>query len=33
MGALLGDPRIMKLLDDPRVREIGERLSVPKAGQ
>ncbi len=32
IGALLADPRVMKLLDNPRVREIGERLNNPKAG-
>ncbi len=33
IGALLADPRIMKLLDNPRVREIEERLNNSKAGK
>ena len=33
IGVLLADPRFTKLLDNPRVREIGERLGTPKAGQ
>jgi hypothetical protein len=30
IGVLLADPRFTKLLDNPRVREIGERLGTPK---
>jgi hypothetical protein len=33
MGALLGDPRIMKLLENPRVQEIGQRLNMPPPGK
>jgi hypothetical protein len=33
MGALLGDPRIMKLLENPRVQEIGQRLNMPAPGK
>ncbi len=33
IGVLLNDPRFMKLLDNPRVREIGQRLSTPKADE
>jgi hypothetical protein len=33
IGVLLADSRFTKLLDNPRLREIGERLGTPKAGQ
>ena len=33
IGALLGDPRIMKLLENPRVQEIGKRMNMPASGK
>lgn len=32
IGVLFADSRFMKLLDNPRVREIEQRMSTPKAG-